>query len=193
MKAHEMTVHIDIGGGATADYFQKRARNNPDQAYLVLDPAITHKPRDCPPNLQLIKWRSDNDPDALSHLPLKAQSVDNAHLIFLLGALQGRSIPLDRLYYYTQDAELARYRHLIPGLKQVLKKGGRVHVSEPQQNLLLVKNLYQEEGFTIIQKPTIIEDKHKTAWIKAFYHTVDQLVETKADVPALPMEFVAEL
>ncbi len=186
------TVNIDLGGGADAHYFHKLARNNPEQTYLVLDPAITHKPWACPPNLHLIRWRSDNDPAAISHLPLKVRSVDTAHLIFLFGELHGRSRPADR-HYYMQNAEAERYRYLIHGLKHALKQGGRVHVNEPQHNLLLVEDLFTQEGFTIVQQRTPVEDKHKTEWIKSFYHVVDQTVEGNTESPALPMALVAAL
>ncbi len=192
LNEQDRTIHLDIGGGPHAGYFHKLARNNRDQLYLVLDPAIEHPPRDCPPNLQLIKWRSDNDGEARSYLPVKARSVDTAHLSFLLGELRGRSVPAyaEDPHYYTRDAELERYRHLLHGLKHALKPGGRVHISEPQDNILLVQDLFKQEGFAIVQRPTMIEDKHQTAWINAFYHIVDQGGEPKTASPALPMELV---
>jgi hypothetical protein len=195
VPAQARTIHIDIGGGAHADYFRKRARHHPEHTYLVLDPAITHRPRACPPNLQLIRWRSDNDPDAHSQLPVKRRSIDMAHLSFLLGELRGRSRPsyADDPHHYTYDAEIGRYRHLLHGLKHALKQGGQVHVSEPQANILRVQDLFTEEGFTIVHPPTVIADKHKTAWITAFYHVVDQVAATTTAAPALPMELVAEL
>ncbi len=193
MQAQHRTIHLDVGGGATADYFYKQARTNPEHTYLVLDPAIAHKPRACPPNLQLIQWRSDNTPAARSQLPLKARSIDTAHLSFLLGELRGRSVPAyaDDPDYYTHAAEVGRYRHLIHGLKPSLKPGGRVHVSEPQANILLVQDLLQEAGFTLVQAPTRIEDTHKTEWIQAFHHIVEQGGGAPTTSPALPMELVS--
>ena len=187
------TIHVDIGGGSHADYFQKLARANPDHLYLTLDPAVERPPGAYPPNLRLLKWRSDNDPAARSQLPLKARSVDTVHLSFLFGELHGRSVPtyVDDPYYYDHAAELERYRHLLQSVKHALKPGGRVHVSEPQANIQVVQKLCREAGFTILDHPTIIADKHKTAWVKTFYHIVDQAGGSATASPAVPMEFVA--
>ena len=182
----EREVNIDIGGGKGAEFFLKLAQENPEETFLVFDPAIEQIPENSPKNLHLIKWGSKWRSEVPSSIPLKDNSVDKAYLIFLTGEL-----------YEDQEAvsDLKSYPALVADLKRVIKAGGSIFVSEPRAHIETAREIFDKAGFRVGTSFPML-DITRTAWIELFFHLACDTFHQKGfhdprRSSVYPMEFCA--
>jgi len=176
-------IAVDIGGGR-GEYFLKRAINEPQKTFVVLDPQIENIP-DKPENLILIKWKSDVD----SKLPLSFNSVDEINMNMLMGELKTNDAnPRGNL-----EKELFPFRRILRETKNILKDGGEITICEPKANIDYAVKLLNEEGYQIVKSPSQVEDERKSKFIELFYSFFKNTRNDQKDSLVLPMEVKAIL
>ena len=82
MEKIDSKINIDIAGGE-GEYFYAKARRNPQETFIVLDP-VEGPATPSLKNLHRIAWKSDID----SHLPFRSESVDQVCINFLTNVAQ---------------------------------------------------------------------------------------------------------
>lgn len=176
-------THIDVGGGK-GEFFSERARENPDQMFIVLDPAISDSEdaSETDPelqNLQVINWRSDVD----SHLPFEKESIDEANANFLMGEIYTQEPPSK-----TIEEEKEKYARVMRDVFNVLKKEGKVRIVDVQGVIGYVVEVLEEVGFTVTVTPTQLppEERNMSEWCKQFYDMYE-VNGKQPDALVLPM------
>ncbi len=151
-------VAIDIGGGE-GEFFLRLAKENPQKAFIVLDPEVT-KIKEAPPNLHFICWRTDID----SRLPFLSKKIDEAHINFLFGKIGAE----DDEDFESLGKRVGKFRNLLKDLKNVLKQGAKLHINDARGNIDNIMRILKEEGYQVVQGPKRIADENKTWWAKTF-------------------------
>jgi hypothetical protein len=173
---------VDIGGGG-GEYFSRLAREHPGKTFLVLDPQ-RNSIQENPPNLFFTQWKSDVD----SKIPFRADSVDEAHINFLMGEIRSKEPETG-----TEEEAVRRYRRLLSQLKEVLKQKGLVHIVDVQDNIKFVKRALEQEGYLIIEGPTPLQDEKITKWSEFFYSVSKKSGRKLEESMALPVVIRARL
>ena len=176
-------VNIDVAGGK-GEFLSKKAKENPGQTFVVLDPGVygsEYAPHLNPElkNLHIINWKSDID----SHLPLAKESVDEANANFLMGEIytkEGSS--------KTVEEDKAKYARVMRDIFAVLKNEGKLRIVDLQAVIPYIVEVLNDVGFTITLTPSPlpIEEKDMSEWSTAFFN----MYETTGKNPAslvLPM------
>lgn len=198
----EREFHIDIGGGTVPDFFIKQSHANTTSQYIVLDPTI-RSIQGKPKNLHFIKWQQDN----FSSLPFTPHSISHVYMNNIFDELRTNGRLLDwsdteqvfeNGYYdsheilstYTQK-EL--YKQLIISSRSALIPGGKLSITEPQENIQTVLDLCLEQGFSLVVKPTCVTDVRKSLWTHWLYDMYAYLEPHEGKYEALPTEFVVSV
>ena len=184
MSEQSQELAIDIGGGE-GRYFLKRAKQEPDKTFLILDTGVPSL-KDKPPNLQFVQWKSDKD----WSLPLKANSVDEVNINFLFSVLTNSKGESFRL----PPEEI--YRRLIRQVKEVLKSGALVNIVDTEGNIDEIVSILEEEGYTITTPPISLEDTDRTKYAEQFsafdIYSRSEHYRPLRDLKLLPMEIKAQ-
>jgi ubiquinone/menaquinone biosynthesis C-methylase UbiE len=159
MEDRARETAIDIGGGL-GEYFARRARQEPDKTFLVLDYNFLNVKRK-PDNLKMVKWVSDVD----SSLPLEDKSIDEANINFLMGVIENKGDEDDEIY----EESLLRYRRIVSDVRRCLKKGGVLKIVDSKQDIFEIDRLLRKEKFKITLKPQKLEDLNRTQFSTVFY------------------------
>lgn len=187
MKIEEpKRINIDVAGGK-GEFFYKKAKENPDQSFVVLDPGTygsEYAPQLNPElkNLHVIHWKSDVD----SQLPLKGESVDEANANFLMGEIytkEGSS--------KTVEENKAKYARVMRDIFAVLKNEGKLRIVDLQAVIPYVVEVLNDVGFTITLTPSpLLEgEKDMSEWSKAFF---DMYETTGKNPDSLVLPMVVE-
>ena len=168
---------VDIGGG-WGEYFVGRARENPDMTFLILEPSPI-KLRRYPPNLHIVKWRSEIDSD----IPFTKESVDEANVNFLLGEMRDSSDSVG----IGIETTLERYEKLLKDLFNVLKTGAALKIIEPKLNIAFIKEILFKTGYKIKGKPSPLNDSETTRWSKIFHDYFRSSGKSAGESFTLPM------
>ncbi|MDD5146932.1 MAG: hypothetical protein PHV63_00055 [Candidatus Daviesbacteria bacterium] len=137
-------VHIDIGGGRSADYFVSMASVDKQGTYVVLDPEEFR----CPyttmyPNLRLVRWGANEK--GTWELPFADSSIFEANINFIY----------DCVGWSGCDRRKA-YDSIIKSLKRVLKPDGVIYVREPQCTIESLAERFKEHDFQVTE-PFLLE------------------------------------
>jgi ubiquinone/menaquinone biosynthesis C-methylase UbiE len=159
-KFEDKKISIDIAGGE-GDYLYAKARQNPGDIFIVLDPTDKSSGLKLD-NLHRIKWKSDID----SRLPFQPHTIDEASINFLMGELRTKEKGPE-----TVGMDMAKYARLLKDVKEVLKLGGKVRIVEPKPNIKYVEQILEELGFNIVSGPIPLpySEKYMSKYSKMFF------------------------
>lgn len=181
-KESRKEVAVDIGGGA-GEFFLKMAKENPDKHFLILEPQELSM-EEKPPNLDIVQWRSEKE----LVLPLRENSISDAYINFLMGEIKYKGH-----YATTEEEAIEMYRKILSELKEVLKSGSLVHITDVRDNIKHIKKALLDEGFNITSGPARLTDENKTLWSKMFSDAFKQIGKSEDESYILPMTMEAQL
>ena len=176
-------ISIDIAGGE-GDYMFRKARENPKESFIILEPTDLSMPHR-PPNLHIFKLKTDVD----SFLPFNPNSIDEASIHFLMGEIKTKEPNSN-----TVGEDMGKYERLVLDIKRVLKPGGKIHIVDVKGNIGYIEDILREAEFSITSGPTPLpyNKKHLSKWSEAFFDAYERFGKFEEDSLVLPMMLDAE-
>lgn len=131
-------MFVDVGAG-WGDKFIQRAKDNPRQKFVVIDPDATNirNKKSWPPNLTWIVGRVDEK----SFLPLAENTVDEINMDYVLCFLHGEETGSDE-EFLIKASEILR-RAILP-----LKKGKDLIIRESSYMVEFIKPVLEKIGLS---------------------------------------------
>ncbi len=198
----EQSIYVDIGGGTKADFFLRQSVQNSNAQYIALDPTV-RPVLDKPDNLHLIKWQIDDH----CSLPFQEQSISGLYLNNVFDELRTDGHLLDwsdteqifdNGYHDSQEIQnhgrqKDLYAKILNSSKRVLRRDGKLVITEPYENIAEILALCLGQGFSVAEEPQRVTDPTKTLWTNWFnsIHAMLEPHEGKNDVA--PTEFTVQI
>lgn len=137
-------MFLDIGAGF-GESFVKRAKANPHQRFIIIEPYKNNIPKDRPDNLTWITAEITEE----YQLPFKNSSFDEINLDFLFIFLHGEN-------------KESLFPTVLTEAKRVVKKSGVILIREPQYMLRIIKPVLNKLNFRFSSKliPRKVAEEH---------------------------------
>ena len=131
-------IYADIGAG-WGERFVRRAQESPEQKFVVVEPERRNIPPRIPPNLTWIVGGVEKG----YFLPLESGSVDEVNLDFVLFFVHGE---------VSEEVFPLRVSEFLDEMLRITKKGGKIFIREPRENVERIRPLLQQKKIIFSEK-----------------------------------------